>query len=182
VTAHNNTKTNTATTFDNLNMVFQLPSPPAGLGATSDETQIGLHWPAVAGATSYTVRRATSSGGPYSVIATVLAGTNYMDITITNGVIYYYVVTAVNWNGESANSSQVTAAAPLPLLTPTYSGGNLTLFWPQAAASFRLYSTTNLTPPVVWFLMTNTVTASNNTSSAVIQPDDQSMLFRLMAP
>ena len=181
VTAHNNTKTNTAT-FDNLNMVFQLPSPPAGLGATSDETQIGLHWPAVAGATSYTVRRATSSGGPYSVIATVLAGTNYMDITITNGVIYYYVVTAVNWNGESANSSQVTAAAPLPLLTPTYSGGNLTLFWPQAAASFRLYSTTNLTPPVVWFLMTNTVTASNNTSSAVIQPDDQSMLFRLMAP
>jgi regulation of enolase protein 1 (concanavalin A-like superfamily) len=181
VTAHNNTKTNTAT-FDNLNMIFQLPPPPTGLGATSGETQIGLHWPAVTGATSYTVRRATSSGGPYSVIATVLAGTNYTDITITNGVTYYYVITSANWNGESANSSQVKAAAPLPRLTPDYSGGNLTLSWPQTATSFRLYGTTNLTPPVIWSLMTNMVIPSNNTSSVIIQPGNQIIFFRLVAP
>jgi hypothetical protein len=37
-------------------------------------------------------------------------------------------------------------------------------------------------PPIVWLLMTNTITTSNNTSSAVIQPNDQSMFFRLISP
>jgi len=181
VTSHNNIRTNAAT-FDNLNLTFQLPSPPANFLATSNESQINLTWTAVVGATSYSIGRATSDGGPYSVIATVPAGTNYTDTTITNGVTYYYVVTAANWNGDSINSSQLAAAAPLPLLTPAYAGGNFTLSWPQAAADFKLYCTTNLTPPVVWFLNTNMVTLTNNTSSVIIQPGNQIMFFRLAAP
>ncbi len=181
VTAHNNTTMNTAT-FANFSTMFQLPSPPTSLGIVSDETQIKLSWAAVAGATAYTVSRATTDGGPYSSIATAPTGTNYTDTVITNGVTYYYVVTAENWNGESADSSQIAAAAPSPLLAPGYSGGNFTLTWTQASTSFQLYGTTNLLPPIAWLLMTNTITISNNTSSAVIQPSDQCMFFRLMSP
>ena len=181
VTAHNNTMMNTST-FANFSTIFQLPSPPTSLGITSDETQIKLGWSAVAGATGYTVSRSTSDGGPYVAIATVPTGTNYTDSAITNGVTYYYVVTAENWNGESADSSQIAAAAPAPLLAAGFSDGNFTLTWTQASTSFQLYSTTNLTPPIIWLLMTNTITTSNNTSSAVIQPGDQSMFFRLISP
>ena len=181
VTAHNNITSNTAT-FGFLNLIFQLPAPPTGLGITSDETQIKLNWTAVTGATSYTVWRATSDGGPYLGLATVPTGTTYMDTAITNGVPYYYVVTAANWNGESANSSQVTATAPPPLLLPGYSGGYFTLTWSQAATSLSLYGATNLTAPIVWLPMTNEITISNHTSSAVFKADDQNMFFRLMSP
>lgn len=181
VTAHNNIMSNTAT-FGAFNMIFQLPAPPAGLGITSDGARIKLNWAAVAGATGYTLWRATSDGGPYSMIATVPTGTNYLDTAITNGVTYYYVVTSRNWNGESGNSSQVAAAAPLPLLTTSCSGGQLILAWPQTATDFKLCSTTNLTPPIGWVSTDNLITTSNNVSSVTIQPGDQNMFFRLMSP
>jgi fibronectin type 3 domain-containing protein len=56
-------------------------------------------------ATSYSVKRSTVSGGPYSAIVTGLTGTSYTDSTALNGTTYYYVVTASNSAGESANSS-----------------------------------------------------------------------------
>jgi hypothetical protein len=37
-------------------------------------------------------------------------------------------------------------------------------------------------PPIVWLPITNTITTSNYTSSAVIQPSEQNMFFRLMSP
>jgi len=54
------------------------------------------------------VKRATSNGGPYTQIAAPTA-TSYNNTALTNGTTYYYVVTAVNSVGESANSAQVIA-------------------------------------------------------------------------
>jgi hypothetical protein len=48
--------------------------------------------------------------------------------------------------------------------------------WPE------FYMMGNLSLPNYANAETGTVTTSNNTSSAVIQPDNQSMFFRLMAP
>jgi hypothetical protein len=43
------------------------PSAPTNLNATAGDMQVSLSWNSVAGATSYSVRRSTVSGGPYSI-------------------------------------------------------------------------------------------------------------------
>ncbi len=48
-----------------------------------------------------TSKRATTSGGPYTQVANTSA-TNDTDAALTNGTTYYYVVSAVNSAGESA--------------------------------------------------------------------------------
>ena len=51
------------------------PVFPTGLSATAiSATQISLTWNAVSGATSYNVKRSTTSGGPYTPIATGVTG------------------------------------------------------------------------------------------------------------
>jgi hypothetical protein len=67
-----------------------------------------LHWAASSEAAGFIVKRATVTGGPYSPIGST-AGTSYTDLTAANGLTYYYVVSATNSIGESANSAQVTA-------------------------------------------------------------------------
>src|SRR5262245_53794625 len=87
-----------------------LPAP-TGLAATAGNAQIQLIWNPVPGATGYNVKRATTSGGPYTTLATV-STTSYTDTAVTNGTTYFYVVSAFNSAGESANSSQVSATPP----------------------------------------------------------------------
>ena len=84
------------------------PPVPTNLMATAGNGQVGLSWSGSIGATSYNVKRATTSGGPYTTIGNPTT-TSYTDTSVTNGTTYYYVVSAVNTAGESANSSQVSA-------------------------------------------------------------------------
>ncbi|MGA8224457.1 MAG: glycoside hydrolase family 44 protein [Candidatus Acidiferrales bacterium] len=91
------------------------PSAPTGLAATPGNTQVCLQWNASTGASSYYIKRATTNGGPYAQISTPTT-TSFTDTGLTNGTIYYYVVSAYNAYGQSANSSQVSA-------TPTASVG-----------------------------------------------------------
>ena len=91
-------------------------SAPANLTAIPGDAQVTLNWDAVIGATNYNVKRSTIAGGPYETIATTVTGTSYVDTNVTNGTTYYYVVTAVNADGESANSNEASAtpqAAPI---------------------------------------------------------------------
>lgn len=91
-----------------LASVVTVPSSPTGLTATAGDKQVVLNWNASSGATSYHVKRGTTSGGPYSQVATP-SGTSDTDTGLSDGTTYYYVVSAVNSAGESANSSQVSA-------------------------------------------------------------------------
>src|ERR1700690_1989907 len=45
------------------------PAVPGGLQATAGNGQVSLAWTGSAGATSYHVKRATVSGGPYTQVA-----------------------------------------------------------------------------------------------------------------
>ena len=73
----------------------QAPAQPSGLQATAGNAQVSLIWNAGAGATSYHVKRATTSGGPYTQVAAP-AMPNFADAGLTNGTTYFYVVSAVN--------------------------------------------------------------------------------------
>jgi fibronectin type 3 domain-containing protein len=92
-----------------------VPLAPLSLNASGSATPaIAVDWSAASGATGYNLKRASSSGGPYTVIANV-TGTNYNDTSVSRGVTYYYVVSGTNVNGESCyNSMEDSASAGLP--------------------------------------------------------------------
>ena len=92
-----------------------IPPTPTGVSATAGNTQATISWSASSGATSYNVKRSTTSGGPYSTVGSPSASP-FTNTGLTNGTTYYYVVSAVNSAGESANSTQVS-------VTPTGGGG-----------------------------------------------------------
>jgi hypothetical protein len=91
------------------------PAAPTVLTATPGNQQVNLTWMASSGATSYHVKRATTSGGPYTEVGSATV-TSYSDAGLTNGTKYFYVVSALNTAGESANSSEAsgtpTSSAP----------------------------------------------------------------------
>lgn len=58
---------------------------PINLVAVADDSQVTLSWDAVAGATGYNVKRSTTAGGPYTTIASNVAGTSYVDTDVING-------------------------------------------------------------------------------------------------
>jgi hypothetical protein len=84
------------------------PAAPTGLQATPSDTQVSLTWNPSSGATSYHVKRSTTSGGTYTQIASATA-TNYTDTGLIDGTPYYYVVSALNSAGESGDSPQASA-------------------------------------------------------------------------
>jgi autotransporter-associated beta strand protein len=93
-----------ATDSVNYNQIF-----PASLIAVGTNTQIKLAWPATTGATSYNLKRGTSSGNETTTVATGITGLSYTNTGLVNGTTYYYVVTATGSGGTSGNSPEASA-------------------------------------------------------------------------
>ncbi|MCE9608611.1 MAG: DUF6288 domain-containing protein [Chthoniobacter sp.] len=85
-----------------------VPAAPTNLAAVAGNHLTGLTWTAASGATSYIVKRSLTSGGPYVAVG-FTSLTSFGDTPLVNGTPYYYVVSATNGAGESANSTQVGA-------------------------------------------------------------------------
>lgn len=103
-------------------------SAPTGVTAVGGTGQVTVNWSALAGAASYTVRRSTASGGPYTAVATGIAGTSHVDNTVANGTTYYYVVIAqLTGGGDSGQSSEAaaTTAPGTPTLTASVWAGTV---------------------------------------------------------
>jgi fibronectin type 3 domain-containing protein len=90
------------------------PPVPTGLRATPGNAQISLSWNSSTAATSYHLKRSTTTGGPYTPVSSPTVPT-FIDTGLTNGTPYFYVVSALDSAGESANSSQASA---IPVATP----------------------------------------------------------------
>ena len=115
-----------------------VPFRPQGLTASAVSTsQIDLEWLVAPGADSYTVKRASSSGGPYITLASNVEGHSYSDTGLAELATYYYVISAVNATGESADSAEVGAmtqttsppAAPTGLGAVASSYNQMSLSW-----------------------------------------------------
>lgn len=62
---------------------------------------------------SYEVGRSTTSGGAYSVIASVDASTTeYFDTDVENSTTYYYVVRSVAGDWVSEDSAEASETTP----------------------------------------------------------------------
>jgi|GEM_PF-6293565 len=85
-----------------------LPAPQ-NLTAEAGNTKVALNWKAVEGASGYKIKYGTQPGGPYDKEQTV-TDTVYGTVDeLKNGTTYYFVVTAVNTDGESQPSKEVSA-------------------------------------------------------------------------
>ncbi len=91
-----------------------VPGAPLDLRATGGNGEVHLEWnpPDENGGsviTEYRIYRGTSSGGETYLAEVNGSSLSYTDRSVTNGVTYYYYVTAVNSAGESENSNEVNA-------------------------------------------------------------------------
>jgi len=129
------------------------PYAPTNVTAVPETGQVRVGWTASTGATAYTVYYATAPGvtkaSPDKV--SVAAGPQVID-GLTNGVAYYFIVTASNANGESAASFETGAtplASPPPPppsgLTAVEGDSQATISWTAApgATFYNLYYATD---------------------------------------
>jgi len=147
------------------------PVAPTGLVATPGNATVNLSWAATSGATGYYVKRSTTSGAESRI--STQAGTSFSDTGLTNGTKYFYVVSAYNSYGESANSSEVSATPAAPALsapanlTATAGDTQVGLAW-SAVASATSYnvkrSTTSGAEITIGSPMTNAFTDTGLTN------------------
>jgi alpha-N-arabinofuranosidase len=147
LTSHNSSSLGTAT-FDNVTVQPGwpvAPAAPAGLMATAGDGSVALIWSAAATATNYFVKRSPTSGSGYTSIATN-ATLTFTNTGLSNGALYYYVVSALNGAGESTTSMEAsarpTSSAPVAIAVINATG-ELQFSWPADHTGWQLQSQTN---------------------------------------
>ena len=116
------------------------------VSASAGDQRVTLTWTAVTGATSYNVRRSDDGGASYTLIQPAVPGTSYTDNFVTNGVTYFYQVSASFPGGEAPDSTPVSATPqpvpppPAPTgLTATGADARVNLSW-NAVGSATSYT------------------------------------------
>ncbi|MFA9446385.1 fibronectin type III domain-containing protein [Egicoccus sp. AB-alg6-2] len=89
----------------------EAPDAPTGVRTGRGSGEVTLRWDPTPRATSYDVARATTAGGPYTVVAEDLTDTAWRDTDVTDGTTYYYVVHAGNSSGTGPASREALAVA-----------------------------------------------------------------------
>jgi len=171
VTAICNSVESAASSQVNALVKITAPAAPASITALAGNSQTTLTWPSVSGATSYNMYWSTTTGVTKTSTSTITKVTGvtspYVQAGRSNGVSYYYILTAVNAGGESVASDQVTAKPQVPAPSApvaTAAGGNAlnTVTWAtvSGAASYNLY----------WSTTTGVTTTSGTKVSEVTTP------------
>jgi fibronectin type 3 domain-containing protein len=127
--------------------VFALttPSAPADVGAvTASSSSIKVSWTMTTSAESYRIYRSETASGTYSQVGTSTT-TSYTDTALQVNSSYYYKISALNSNGESAQSAYVsgttTLSAPTDLSVSGQTVSSLTINWSSVsgASSYKIY-------------------------------------------
>jgi hypothetical protein len=101
----------------NVSLVSNDPNSPTNMALSGTSHWVSLAWTAsTSTVVGYYVYRGTQSGGPYTQLnSSPIATTTFDDATVSAGLTYYYVVTAVDSNNvQSVYSNQLSAAVPSP--------------------------------------------------------------------
>jgi hypothetical protein len=162
-----------------------VPAAPTVLSAVAGDRQVLLLWQGVPFATGYNLKRATLSGGPYAPITSGVSGANFIDSAVSNGITYYYILTATNQIGESAPSAEVSAT-PVPSagnnISASFSASKVTISWPPAYVGWILQTNTaGVRNPAAWGDVPDSITRSQMTFP-LGGPNAPAEFFRLRHP
>ena len=158
------------------------PTPPVG---TNTDSKVWLKWMAAWDASSYNIRRSLDRNGEYTLIGSTSA-TEFVDASVANGTLYYYVVTSKNSAKESQRSDVISArptSSQPTNLTLTLVDGQLQITWPADHTGWVLQmSSLTLVTGVStnWTSLTNTI-ATNSVTVPVILTSG-GVFFRLAHP
>jgi hypothetical protein len=114
------------------------PTAPTGLQAVAQSNAVVLTWNAVSNAEYYNVYRGTQSGGEQEQPIASPTSATYTDNDVSEGITYYYTVTAVTSSGTSDPSSEVSVAVGTSTLangTYTITNSAGTFVWDDPAFS-----------------------------------------------
>jgi fibronectin type 3 domain-containing protein len=145
------------------------------------DNSITISWEASPGATSYRIYRGTAEGGEGNTPIATVTTTSYKDTGLSTTPIYYYQVTAVNGDGESARSVEDASKTPLPIGTggnlPGVASGNSLVFYCKDALldGFEWFKTLS-----GWFPSTLGSSGSNSPGDRVVDmayAEEGSMTF-----
>jgi len=104
------------------------PAAPTSLSATAGNGTVSLDWNnnAESDLAGYNVYRSTTSGSGYSKQNTSLvSSSDYIDNTVTNGIPYFYVVTAVDTqDNESGYSNETSSVSDYQNCLDVQNGGD----------------------------------------------------------
>lgn len=158
------------------------PAAPTNLAAVAGDGIVSLDWDdnTEPDFQIYNIYRATASGGRYTEIDNDTPS-EFVDNFATNGITYYYVVTAVDTSGnESAASNEVSATPQAPTATTMHvdSIDLDTTGWgskKKGRATVRILD--NLGAPVAGATVTGTFSGSyNETRSATTDSNGVAVL------
>ncbi|MEO8616472.1 MAG: PA14 domain-containing protein [Luteolibacter sp.] len=153
------------------NFNITLPTAPPEVTATAGNGQVVLNWLPTSGASTYTVKRSSVSGGPYTVIASGLTTLGFTHGGLINGAPYFYVVSAVNTLGtgpDSAEASAIPTALPLPPsnLAVTTTGTQAVITW-SASAGTTSYQILRSTDGVTWAIVATGLSGTGYTDAGL---------------
>jgi cell division septal protein FtsQ/histidinol phosphatase-like enzyme len=121
---------------------------PSIESVTAGNGHIRITWSPVYGTDSYAVYQSTASGVYGAEVATISGSENSYDaVGLINGTAYYFIVKAVNPDGISAASNEVTRTPQVPapgapiLHSPVASNGLIGLTWDpvKGAIGYTIY-------------------------------------------
>ena len=90
------------------------PIQPTGLIAAANDEEVVLDWDenGESDLAGYSVYRSTNPLGGYTLIASSVPTSDYTDTAVTNGITYYYAVTASDTEGNESSFREWTADTP----------------------------------------------------------------------
>lgn len=103
------------------------PPAPASCSAVGKNAYVEFSWDAVSASdlAGYSVYRALSAGGPFSLLASYLQDTEYTNVDLTNDTRYYYRVVAQDRAGNESTAcsdSAVPVEEIIDIIVPPGSG------------------------------------------------------------
>ena len=189
-----NTNADGRTRIQTFRLAGQGAVPPIpSLTATAGVMQVSLNWNATAGATGYVLKFSTNSGAAYSMLASNLVATSFVNTNLLPGTNYTYAVASINTNGVSEDSAPVSATPFAAVTSPPVItgiqiiGGNLIVTGTNGTAggNYFVLATTNLALPATnWsFIATNQFGAGGTVNfTNPLNPNSPQTFYRLRLP
>jgi fibronectin type 3 domain-containing protein len=155
-------------------VVYTRPSVPTAVAAVPGTMPgtAAISWTPVPGATGYNVKRSATSGLGYTTQGSppTTPDASYVNLGLTGGVTYYYLVSAVNTilTCESIGSPEVTVIPTgvctppaAPSVTPAATNGRISLTW-TASTGATSYSVGRSETAGTGYLSVTTVTTGTS--------------------